>query len=78
METLTRLVGCLLVLVMLHLPTLQAAQDVSLRIETPMPPPSWALLERQLLKASARACELFFARYFDARVPALRRALGRG
>ena len=67
MDTLTRLVGWLLVLIMLHLPTLQAAQDVSLRIETPMPPPSWALLERQLLKASARACELFFARYFDAR-----------
>src|SRR5260370_17344469 len=48
-------------------PGLQGAEDVSLPIEAPMPAPSWALLERQLLKASATACEHFFARYFDAR-----------
>jgi hypothetical protein len=35
--------------------------------DTPMAPPEWALLERELLKANAEACEAFFARYFDDR-----------
>ncbi|HVX10948.1 MAG TPA: hypothetical protein VHC22_07205 [Pirellulales bacterium] len=39
----------------------------SLSIDTPMPPPAWALLERELLRANTRACEEFFARYFDDR-----------
>ncbi|MGH9851925.1 MAG: hypothetical protein ACREBD_18985, partial [Blastocatellia bacterium] len=30
-------------------------------------PPAWALLERELIRASAAACEEFFARYFDER-----------
>lgn len=37
------------------------------RIDTPMSPPAWALLERELLLANTRACEEFFARYFDER-----------
>jgi hypothetical protein len=32
-----------------------------------MPPPAWALLERELLRANAAACEEFFAKYFDER-----------
>jgi hypothetical protein len=32
-----------------------------------MTPPTWALLERELIRASAAACEEFFARYFDER-----------
>jgi hypothetical protein len=36
-------------------------------ISTPMPPPHWALLERQLLRAQAAACELFYEQYFDER-----------
>jgi hypothetical protein len=40
---------------------------VTVRLETPMPPPSWALLERELLRANVRACEEFFNRYFDDR-----------
>ena len=36
-------------------------------IDTPMPPPHWALLERQLLDAVADAGEAFYDRYFDAR-----------
>jgi hypothetical protein len=44
-----------------------AAEPGTLRIATPMEPPSWAVLERELLKANARACEEFFARYFDDR-----------
>ena len=36
-------------------------------IETPMAPPTWALLERQLLRANEVACQEFFDRYFDER-----------
>jgi len=36
-------------------------------IDTPMVPPSWALLERELLEANAEACEAFFEKYFDER-----------
>ena len=36
-------------------------------IDTPMPAPEWALLERQVLDANIVACEAFFDRYFDAR-----------
>jgi hypothetical protein len=44
-----------------------AAPSATLEIKTPMAPPEWALLERELLKANAEACEAFFARYFDDR-----------
>jgi hypothetical protein len=44
-----------------------APPEAVLRIDTPMAPPTWALLERELLRASARACEEFFKRYFDER-----------
>lgn len=36
-------------------------------IDTPMSPPEWALLERQLLRTNTAACEEFFSRYFDER-----------
>lgn len=36
-------------------------------ISTPMAPPEWALLQRELLKANEEACAAFFARYFDDR-----------
>ena len=32
-----------------------------------MPPPDWALLERELLRANTAACEEFFGGYFDER-----------
>lgn len=38
-----------------------------LRIDTPVAPPTWALLERQLLKAMSDACVQFFDHYFDER-----------
>ncbi len=43
-----------------------AAEDV-LRIDAPMSPPEWALLERELLRANTAACGEFFDRYFDER-----------
>ena len=36
-------------------------------IDTPMPPPAWAKLERQLLADHTPACREFFARYYDQR-----------
>lgn len=36
-------------------------------IESPMTPPTWALLERELLKANTDACYEFFDKYFDER-----------
>ena len=41
--------------------------EATVRLETPLAPPGWALLERELLRANARACEEFFGRYFDDR-----------
>ena len=38
-----------------------------LRIDTPVAPPTWALLERELLRANSRACEEFFNYLFDER-----------
>ncbi len=38
-----------------------------LRIADPVTPPTWALLQRQLLETNAAACRKFFARYFDER-----------
>ncbi len=40
---------------------------MTLHIDTPMAPPAWALLERQLLKAQSDACEAFYDHYFDER-----------
>jgi hypothetical protein len=38
-----------------------------IKVSMPMAAPHWALLERQLLKSQAEACEAFFKRYFDDR-----------
>jgi len=45
----------------------RAGEGARLEVATPMAPPEWALLERELLRANAEACEEFFARYFDDR-----------
>jgi hypothetical protein len=43
------------------------AGAVKLHVRTPMTPPTWALLERELLRANTAACQEFFAKYFDER-----------
>lgn len=44
-----------------------AAADLTIRIDTPMSPPAWALLERALLRANSAACDRFAAKYLDSR-----------
>lgn len=43
------------------------AATPGLNVSTPMAPPTWALLQRELLRANAEACEVFYNRYFDER-----------
>ena len=38
-----------------------------LLIDAPMAPPAWALMQRELLRSQAAACQEFFAKYFDER-----------
>jgi len=38
-----------------------------IHVTTPMPPPPWALLERELLRANTAACRAFFQKYYDER-----------
>ncbi|MGE0609461.1 MAG: hypothetical protein AB7O62_20385, partial [Pirellulales bacterium] len=40
-----------------------AAAETAVAIDTPMPPPEWALLQREVLRAHEKACQEFFARY---------------
>lgn len=40
---------------------------MAITISNPVPPPHWALLQRQLLRDSADACLEFYDRYFDER-----------
>ena len=42
-------------------------RNPTLTIDTPVPPPHWALLERQLLKYQSQACRKFYDHYFDER-----------
>jgi hypothetical protein len=44
-----------------------SAAGHQLTIESPMSPPAWALLERELLRQNSAACREFFGKYFDER-----------
>ena len=67
MTRFAHIVSAGLILIVLSGFRFASAGDASIHIDTPMPPPAWALLERELLRTSADACEEFFARYFDKR-----------
>src|SRR3954464_13660380 len=41
--------------------------EPAITIDTPMAPPAWALLEREVLRANSAACEEFFKKYCDER-----------
>jgi len=57
----------LLLVLLAFLPACLAADHPGIVVKTPMAPPHWALLERELLRAGSRAAEQFFARYVDER-----------
>jgi hypothetical protein len=57
-------VACACVLL---LPAFVGAQERVLKVTTPMSPPAWALLERDVLNAGSEACRLFYDKYFDDR-----------
>lgn len=42
-----------------------AAEYPPLVLDRPMPPPAWALMERELLRLNSEACEIFAAKYVD-------------
>ncbi len=44
-----------------------SAAEPEIRIDAPMSPPAWALLQRELIRANDAACEEFYRRYFDDR-----------
>lgn len=48
-------------------PAVPLRAQVTVSITKPVPPPNWALLERELIRANAEACALFFETYFDER-----------
>ena len=45
----------------------QPVSGETLSIDSPMTPPAWALMQRELLMAKTKACETFFDKYFDHR-----------
>jgi hypothetical protein len=58
-------VACLIVIAGIS-PILNAGSP-RVEISSPMTPPGWAVMERELLRANAEACRQFYARYFDER-----------
>jgi len=42
-------------------------QPVVIEIDTPVVPPTWALMELELIHAQTQACEIFYDKYFDDR-----------
>jgi hypothetical protein len=45
----------------------KAQSSAPIAIDSLQSPPEWALLQRELLRVQAEACEVFYARYFDER-----------
>jgi hypothetical protein len=62
-----RLVAALTVFLAIGLVALRPAETAALIIDTPLPPPAWALLERELLRANSEACVRFAGKYLDER-----------
>lgn len=59
---------CVVVTLALCLTSVSAGgREPAIVLDKPMSPPTWALLERQLLDSAAVACREYFAKYFDER-----------
>ena len=57
---------CCLIALLVGLPLLPAV-PAAVVIDTPMPAPAWARLERRLLADNVPACREFYEKYYDAR-----------
>jgi hypothetical protein len=57
---------CLVITALIGAP-LAAAAPPAISIDTPMPAPRWAELERRILAANVPACREFFRKYYDDR-----------
>jgi hypothetical protein len=55
------------VFIALGLVAVRSAETTALVIDTALPPPAWALLERELLRANSEACVRFAKKYVDER-----------
>src|SRR5687767_11424871 len=51
----------------LHAQGPSAGRKTVVSLDRPMSPPTWALLQRQLLRENAAACREYFDKYFDER-----------
>lgn len=51
----------------LFLTSIPAFAQTTIQLDQPMSPPTWALLERELLRSSSLACERFGGKYLDSR-----------
>lgn len=40
-------------------------REISIRVTSPMAPPAWALLEREILRLQSLACKEYYEKYFD-------------
>ena len=58
--------GGMIAFTLLASPT-ASGQGVDVTISTPMSPPTWALLERELIRAQEDLCIAYFDKYFDDR-----------
>jgi len=67
METTRKLARVFAVLFLMSSTQPASAADVVVNVETPMPPPAWAVMQRDLLRENLAACREFFAKYFDER-----------
>jgi hypothetical protein len=67
LPTLAAMRGAMTALICLSAAAAAIAAQPVFSIETPMAPPEWALLQRELLEANTAACQEFFAKYFDER-----------
>ncbi|WP_321477284.1 hypothetical protein [uncultured Paludibaculum sp.] len=63
----SRILFILVTSVLLPAPAQQVRTELTVHITTPMAPPAWALLERDLLKYNSLAVEEFAAKFIDER-----------
>lgn len=60
-------IGVLVIGLVFHVNANADGGDPTFGISSPMSPPTWALMQRELLRANEAACREFHAKYFDDR-----------